>query len=105
MRNLSFQTVVAKTFQYWVGSKAGSADYAFAQKQILAAFGSRDFLSLTPSEEEVLNDFAAWVDQLNDQPNRTANGAFIYFNMNTGASLCFVGWIGYEEFTLTGIFQ
>lgn len=59
---------------------------------------------MTPAEERVYLDFCSWVDQFTEDScwgvNPSKNSVFFYANMNTGESIVFVLWHGYEDFHL-----
>jgi hypothetical protein len=89
----------------------GSDDFLLATLALSRAFDPKaklsrvnvSFHNYSPSEQEVLRDFANWVTQLNEQQERTSNGIFSYTNLNEGITLVFVGWFGYEDYALETI--
>lgn len=108
MRNFSSQVPQSLCVSYFVHDKIGSNGFRAGVELLSRAFCNKAFrtfpdsfsVEYSGSEQAVIDDFSAWVTQLNEQTSRVSNGAFVYINLNEGYSLVFVGWAGYEDYTL-----
>lgn len=99
MIHYSAPILKSDTFSWYVNEGIDST--AFRQGRILLADAMKaDLGRLTPAEERTMNNFEKWVNELK-HGNALSQGCFAYVNLNTGCSLVFVAWHGYEEYGIT----
>lgn len=70
-------------------------------RYIASRFGDK---YLTSSESGTLMEFFDWLETIRDKEacnNLCPNGSFVYCNVNTGETLVFIAWYGYEDYALT----
>lgn len=107
MRNFHSTVNTNQVIQVFMSRKP--ADYFVFENIIWQQFKNElpvDERRASPSEWRVICDFRRWAKALRNASKRgisasdLTNGAFSYFNLNTGANCIFVAWGGYDDFAM-----